>query len=176
MDLSARNINIISIVGPESTGKTTLSKQLGTHFSSPIVPEFAREYLGERNGLYVESDLIQIANGQWKLEQDMLHQLPSHLICDTDLVVIKVWQELKYGRPNTEIDKLLQIQGNRMHLLTYPDLDWTSDPLRENPNELLDIFNKYVNVLDSIKANYFVVKGTSDRRFKNALNGINSQY
>ena len=172
----ATETRIISIVGPESTGKSTLAKQLGDYFSAQKVAEFAREYLGERNGLYVESDLIQIAKGQLKLEQNALHHLPSYLICDTDLVVIKVWQEFKYGRPNTEIDKLLQMQGNRIHLLTYPDLDWTSDPLRENPNELLDIFNKYVNVLDSIKANYFVVKGTSDKRFQNALSGINSQY
>jgi NadR type nicotinamide-nucleotide adenylyltransferase len=161
--------HIISIVGPESTGKSTLAKELGRHFSAPVIPEFARDYLGKRNGEYLESDLVQIANGQLKLEEAELDHSPSVIICDTDIVVIKVWQEFKYGRPNVKIDRLVKSQKDRTHLLTYPDMEWTADPLRENPNELKDIFKMYVDVLDSIKANYFVVKGAGQMRFQNAL-------
>ncbi|MFT4525781.1 MAG: NadR type nicotinamide-nucleotide adenylyltransferase [Bacteroidia bacterium] len=163
---------IISIVGPESTGKSTLAKRLGEHFSAPIVPEFSRSFLQNRNGIYEESDLIEIAKGQLKLEQETLEQSPSHMICDTDLVVIKVWQEFKYGHSNAKLDEMVRKQKNRVHLLTYPDLEWVSDPLRENPNELLDIFNKYIDVLESIKANYFVVKGIEQERFQNALDHL----
>ena len=35
----------ILILGPESTGKSTLASDLAVHFDEPWVPEFAREYL-----------------------------------------------------------------------------------------------------------------------------------
>lgn len=167
--------NIISIVGPESTGKSTLAQQLGEYYSAPVVSEFARSFLKIRIGNYDESDLIDIAKGQLKLEEKALDLKPRTLVCDTDLVVIKVWQEFKYGKPNIKLDNLLERQGNRVHLLTYPDLEWVPDPLRENQNELLDIFNMYVDVLESIKANYFVVKGIGETRFQNALEPLNQK-
>lgn len=163
---------IISIVGPESTGKSTLAQHLGEHFSAPVVDEFARSFLEKRNGQYEESDLVEIAKGQLKQEESVLDSKPSILVCDTDLVVIKVWQEFKYGQSNAELDKMLHRQLARVHLLTYPDLEWTPDPIRENPNDLIDIFNMYVDVLKSIKANYFVVKGTGQERFQNALSHL----
>ena len=166
---------IISIVGPESTGKSTLANQLGEHFSAPIIPEFARGFLEKRNGNYEESDLIEIARGQSNLEEKALELNPPALICDTDLVVIKVWQEFKYRHSNAELDKMLLQQESRICLLTYPDLEWSQDPLRENPNDLIDIFNMYVDVLKSIKANYFVVKGTGEERFQNAIQYINQK-
>lgn len=164
---------IISIVGPESTGKTTLAHDLGTHFNAPVVNEFARNYLEERNGAYDEADLYDIAKRQLGLEEAALDKSPDLLICDTDIVVIKIWQEFKYGRPNPFMDYLLSKQQPRTHLLTYPDLPWEKDPLRENPNDLIKLFNMYEDVLRSMKADYFVVKGFQSKRLENALSAIN---
>ena len=55
---------IITIVGPESSGKTTLASQLAAEFGCPWVPEYAREYLEGRGGYYNEADLEVIAEGQ----------------------------------------------------------------------------------------------------------------
>ena len=163
---------IISIVGPESTGKSTLAKQLGKHFSAPVVPEFARAYLAERNGKYVESDLVEIAQGQANLERELLAENSKILICDTDLTVLKVWQEFKFKRPSTEIDSLLANQVPRVHLLTYPDLPWKADLLRESQGQVMELFHIYERLLTDLRSDYHIVKGTGEERLRVALNHV----
>ena len=58
----------IVVIGPESTGKSTLCEQLAAHFKTEWVPEFAREYLLELGRPYNYDDLLIIAKGQ--LEQE----------------------------------------------------------------------------------------------------------
>jgi len=58
------------VIGPESTGKSTLCSQLAEHYQTTWVPEYAREYL-ERNGRdYSYEDLLTIAKGQIALEEE----------------------------------------------------------------------------------------------------------
>ena len=165
---------IFACVGPESTGKTTLSKQLATQLEGVYVPEFAREFLEARNGKYSESDLPTIAKGQFELEQEAISNGADLIFCDTDIVVVKVWQEFKYGKPNQEIDSLLARQLPRKYLLTYPDLPWEEDLLRENPNELKALFNLYEATLKSLDTDYTIIKGIDEARMENAIAAISS--
>lgn len=160
---------IFACVGPESTGKTTLCKQLAEHFKGSFVPEFARQYLEERNENYTQHDLITIAKGQRKLEQEAIAQHPSPIFCDTDVVVVMVWHEFKYGEKSAELENLFKLQPERKYLLTYPDLTWQDDPLRENPNDLNAIFELYVSTLNRLGVDYSVVKGTGSDRLENAI-------
>lgn len=165
---------IFACVGPESTGKTTLSKQLATRLDGVVVPEFARDFLKARNGYYSENDLPTIARGQLQLETEALSKGADRFFCDTDIVVIKVWQEFKYGNSNEEIDSLLSQQQPRKYLLTYPDLPWEEDPLRENPNELEDLFQQFESTLKSIGADYRIVQGINEARPANAIEAVSS--
>ena len=54
----------IVILGPESTGKTTLSKELAQHYQTQWVPEFARNFLVTHGMNYDYDDLLTIARGQ----------------------------------------------------------------------------------------------------------------
>lgn len=164
---------IFACVGPESTGKTTLSEKLATHLDGVCVPEFARAFLEARKGKYSESDLPTIAKGQFDLEQQAISIGSSPIFCDTDLVVIKVWHEFKYGKSNPEIDSLLLRQQPRKYLLTYPDLPWEEDSLRENPNELEELFDLYESTLKSLGAEYRIIRGINEARTENAIHAIN---
>ena len=68
---------IITIVGPESSGKTTLARQLAMQFGCPWVPEYAREYLEKQGGYYNETDLEQIAIGQLDAIRKVMRSLES---------------------------------------------------------------------------------------------------
>lgn len=160
---------IIAIVGPESTGKTTLSRELAIRFNSSFVPEFAREFLNQRYGKYSQADLLTIANGQLKLEQAAIDNNSSPIFCDTDVVVIMVWHEFKYANQSHELETIFRKQYPRKYLLTYPDIPWQNDPLRENPQDLKAIFNLYVNTLERIGADYSIIKGIGDSRLKLAI-------
>ena len=83
----------IAITGPESSGKTTLTEKLAIKYNASSVPEFARNYLLDRNGIYNQQDLDTIAIGQ----VNSLEAIQTNfLICDTEMTVIKIWSEFKY--------------------------------------------------------------------------------
>jgi len=165
---------IFAIVGPESTGKTTLCNQLSTHFNGVVVPEFSREYLTAKNGHYQESDLLIIAQKQLELENGTIASANNLIFCDTDILVVLVWHHFKYGKRNKEIEKLFDKQQPRNYLLTYPDLEWTPDLLRENPNDLLQLFKLYEMSLKTIGADYRIIKGQDEQRLTNAIKAVSS--
>ena len=96
----------VGIVGPESTGKTTLAKQLAAHYRTAWVEEYARAYLGTRGGVYQEQDLVRIAQGQRKDEREAERRLQEgYLFCDTTREVLEVWSFEKYGRMSKDLAK-----------------------------------------------------------------------
>jgi len=164
---------VFACVGPESSGKTTLCNQLATRFEGVIVPEFAREYLNSKDGTYVESDLITIAENQLELETRIIANSQGPVFCDTDVLVVMNWYQFKYRKRNKAIENLFDLQQPRKYLLTYPDLEWEPDPLRENPDDLVAIFNMYEFGLKSIGADYRVIKGLGVERLSNAIEAVN---
>ena len=164
---------IISIVGPESTGKTTLAEQLAAHYDGVVVSEFAREYLNERNGRYEQADLTTIARGQLKTEQEIIDKSNGLVFCDTDILVVLIWHQFKYKQRSLELEKLFDAQQKRKYLLTFPDLVWEADSQRENPNDLMRIFRQYEIALKAMQAEYKVISGIENTRTENAIGAIN---
>ncbi|HSN48779.1 MAG TPA: ATP-binding protein, partial [Flavobacterium sp.] len=99
----------IALFGPESTGKTTLAIQLAAHFKTAWAPEFARDYLQEkweRTGQICDvDDMLPIAFGQTKLENDSLSVANKFLFCDTNLLVTKVFSEVYYNYCDPLLEK-----------------------------------------------------------------------
>lgn len=135
----------IVITGPESSGKTTLSEQLAHHFNAPWVPEYARDYIARLNRPYQQSDLLEIARGQAARENEYAQKADKLYFCDTSLEVIKIWSEFKYKRCHPWIIEQQQKYRANLYLLCAPDIPWTYDPQRENPDDrdvLFDIYRR----------------------------------
>ena len=158
----------IILTGPESSGKTTLCKDLSSHYNLPLINEYARKFLNTLDRKYNKDDLLYIANNQLESEK----QESSIIFCDTDLITIKIWSEYKYASCNYNILKHIkeQINENRIYLLCYPDISWEFDELRENKYNRIEIFNLYVKELEELGHNYFIIKGND--RFNKALGFI----
>ena len=149
----------IIVTGPESSGKTTLSKKLSQHLKGKLVNEFARNYLSKKNNKYNFENLLEIAQNQHKLE----NQKSKLIVCDTDLITIKIWSEHKFGKCDTwTLDKIsAQKKEQRIYLLCRPDLKWEYDPQRENELDRDKIFNIYKKELKNLEHKFYIIEGDS---------------
>jgi len=166
----------IVLTGPESTGKTTLAKQLALHYDAIWVPEFARDYLAQLNRPYEESDLLEIAKGQVHIEESCAKQAGELLICDTDLLVMKVWSEFKYGKCDPWILEQVQSRHYDVYLLCGIDIPWEQDPLRENPGQREELHQLYERELKSLNKEYLHVEGATDERLNKAIAQIGNLF
>jgi len=144
----------IAFTGPESSGKTTMSKWLSEHFSFDFVEEYAREHLSQKTD-YNREDLNKIA-----IEQFRRNQASGNLAIDTEMLVMKVWCEEKYNYCSDLILELLERQKLDFYFLCKPDIPWEEDPLRENPLDRDRLFMKYEESLIEQGFDYTVLKGT----------------
>ena len=154
----------IIVTGPESSGKTTLCKALSQHFNLPFSKEFAREYLDVLNRDYNQDDLLKIAKGQLKSEQNTQ-------LLDTDLITIKIWSKYKYGSCDKWILSQIERQKseNRYYLLCSPDIPWQEEFQRENPHNRDELLKLYNDELLNLKYKFFLITGYGDQRLKNAI-------
>lgn len=178
-NLTQRSANIVKVVlfGPESTGKTTLSRQLARHYNTVWVAEYAREYLQDKwnntRKTCENLDLLPIAEGQMRLENELAKKADKVLICDTDLLETKVYSQEYYGGfVHPELDKAANENHYDLYLLTYIDTPWEADDLRDRPEQRLEMFNAFENALKSHNKNYILLKGDMDLRLKNAVTAI----
>lgn len=168
------NIKKIVVIGPESTGKSTLSAALAEALHTVWVPEYARAYLEQLNRPYVQQDLITIANGQLQQEDELARQANGVLMCDTDLHVVKVWSEAKYGYCDKQILEHIATRKYDMYLLTNIDTAWEDDPLREHPlpEERQYFYNLYRDIVQNSGLPWADVRGNREERLNIALHAI----
>jgi len=178
-NLTQRTANIIKVVlfGPESTGKTTLSRQLARHYNTVWVAEYAREYLQDKwnntRKTCENSDLLPIAEGQMLLENELAKKADQVLICDTDLLETKVYSQEYYGGyVDPKLDKAANDNKYDLYLLTYIDTPWEADDLRDRPEQRQEMFNAFENALKSHNKNYILLKGDMDTRLNKAIKAI----
>lgn len=168
------NIRKIVVIGPESTGKSTLSEALAKHLQTVWVPEYARTYLENLGREYTEDDLLTIAKNQLAAEDAAMQKANGCIVCDTDLYVIKVWSEAKYGRCHPWILEQIAQRKYDLYLLTYIDIAWTDDPLREHPlpEERQYFYNIYHDIVIQSGVPWVDVRGTEQERLLAATNAV----
>lgn len=160
------------LTGPESSGKTTLASALANYWSSPILLEQSRQYLEKKSKdssfNYQQVDILNIAKLHLEKEDKELAQGPKHLICDTDLLVLIVWSEVKFGHCEPwiveQFEKVLKTT-TRHYILCDWQIPWETDPLRENPFDREKLFRLYQEKFNEYKIAYTAVSGSNMQRF-----------
>ncbi len=162
----------IAVTGPESTGKSVLAELLAAYYKTVWVPEYAREYLDSLGHPYEKEDIALIARGQLAREAIREEKATSMLFCDTEMLVTKIWSEVKYKWCDPWILDALENHRYNLYLLCDIDLPWQYDPLREHPDQRQFLFDLYYRELSARKFPFAVVRGTGERRLKNAVETI----
>lgn len=155
----------IAITGPESSGKTTLAIDLSKELNANYAQEYAREYLDKRGGAYSFSDLDNIALGQlnlWSISAPIL-------IADTEMTVLKIWSEDKFGALSELIEQIYSDQHFDHYFLCSPDIPWEPDPLREDPDRRQYLFECYEKELLTHNRPYTLLSGSKEERTKKCI-------
>ncbi|HYK76018.1 MAG TPA: ATP-binding protein [Daejeonella sp.] len=170
----SKTIRKIAIVGPESTGKSTISEQLAQHYQTVWVPEFAREYCQNLTEACTWQDEINMFYGQLELEKQLAPQANKLLICDTTFITVKIWSEHMFGKAPQEVLDKLPDHFYDLYLLMDIDLPWEEDPLRDFPHLREHFLEIWHQELQMLQARYVVISGTEQQRLQNAIDAVDS--
>jgi NadR type nicotinamide-nucleotide adenylyltransferase len=173
-------IKKIVVIGPESTGKSTLCNQLAEYYKTLWVPEYAREYL-EKNGTnYSYEDLLTIAKGQIDLEDGLIQpsafgDQPSIFFVDTDMYVMKVWCEFVFNKCYNWILNRIAERDYDGYLVCNVDLPWVSDNLREYPalKTREKLYHFYRDLMVNQSVPWIDITGSYDERLEMAKKFVN---
>ena len=164
----------IVLTGPESTGKSTLAAQLAKHYKCEWVPEFARQFIDELDRPYQQADLLAIARGQLELEKKVIEKGKNLIICDTDLLTIKIWSEYKYGTCDPWIIDQIYQQFTDWYFLCGIDIPWVPDPQREHPEKRAELMMIYEKELRDLEAGFMILNGDAEQRRQKAIDQIDA--
>lgn len=162
----------VLVFGPESTGKTTLSRQLAEEFGGAWVPEYARSYLEGREDSFTLSDMEIIARGQWASEEATLRQGKPLVVLDTDPLTTKLWSQELFGEVPESVELLAQQGLYDLTLLLDVDVPWVEDLQRYRPHRRREFYDMCVEALESAGRNYRVVRGNWNERWDLARESV----
>lgn len=168
----------VVLFGPESTGKSTMAQKLAQHYNTHWVPEYMREYLqkrwDEKKLKIAPADIIHIARGQMRSENLLAKTANKILICDTDLLELKVYSEAYYnGYCNPDLLKHALNNRYDLYFLTNIDIPWVPDDLRDKPNDREGMFKRFKSTLLQHNKPFIILQGDENERFETAVNAIN---
>lgn len=164
----------ITLVGPESTGKSTLSRDLAKHFHTLWVPEFSRIYAGNKNGPLTVEDVAPIAAGQIASEDALIPLATRVIFLDTDLVMTAMYAELYYGACPPAVREAARARLADLYLLLEPDVPWVADPARDMPHRRPEIRDRIAALLKGWGARVVSIEGTWPERFQQAQFAVGS--
>ncbi len=173
----------IVVIGPESTGKSSLCSDLATRYGTDWVAEYAREYLLAHGTNYSYEDLLTIAKAQVAMEDRQAAALEKQgagaekapiLFIDTDMYVMRVWCEFVFGKCHSWILDQVAIRKYDGYLLCRTDLPWVRDELREYPDLVSreKLFHIYRDSMINQSTPWAEIGGQADQRLQNAIDAV----
>jgi NadR type nicotinamide-nucleotide adenylyltransferase len=173
----------IVVIGPESTGKSTLCEKLAAHYHTAWVEEYAREYLLKNGTNYTFENLLDVAKGQIANEEAArnlnTHGQPSTinhqpLFIDTDMYVMKVWCEFVFGKCHHWILNRIVERKYDLYLLCNIDVPWVKDELREYPDLVIreKLYHHYKDIMVNQNVPWVDISGGYEERLQKAIQSI----
>ena len=159
----------ISIVGGESTGKSSLVAALAEHYDTAYVPEFARDYLTIHGSAYTAEQAPVLARGQMDRELEYAQLADRVLFCDTDAMTTMLWSEFYFGRAVPEIIDLAKQHVHHLYVLCADELAWEDDGLRRSAGSAAWFDRRLRELMDDWGRRYVEVSGDVPTRVGQAV-------
>lgn len=153
----------IAIVGPESIGKTTLTRELSKTFNTCHVEEFARFYLESIKHELIYSDMETIAKGHSSLISTVQNNANKILFIDTDFITTKIWSQKLFGKYPIILDFLIEKTKIDHYFILDINTEWVQDGIRYFPDkeDRKWFFNEFIEELEKHKFKYNIITGNN---------------
>ncbi len=172
----------VAIVGPESSGKSTLTQMLAERFNTVHADEYARRLLEEyrqhqsyRAGEVRPNDIATIARGQIATEDALSEQANQVLFTDTELQTTVFWSNYYFKSCPTWVEKEALARSYDLYLVLSPTMPWVADELRPMPDqaERQAFFDWWCQRLTEQRKRFVVIgEGTWEKRFAAAVRAV----
>lgn len=165
-----KTLRKIAVVGPESTGKSMMTRRLAQEFGVWYVPEYARYYCEDLNNQYTLQDEINIYYGQVAMENAIVDATPERLIfCDTTILTVKIWSDYLFDHTPPQVLQEIRRRSYDLYLLMDIDLPWEDDPLRDFPDKREYFMGVWKDELKALDAEFKIVSGLGEERYQNGI-------
>jgi NadR type nicotinamide-nucleotide adenylyltransferase len=173
----------VVVIGPESTGKSTLCAKLSAHFKTDWVKEYAREYLIAHGTHYTFDNLLEVAKGQIDMEESAIQKMTQGeekkssglLFIDTDMYVMKVWCEFVFNQCHHWVLNKIVERKYDLYLLCNIDQPWIKDELREYPDLVTreKLYHHYKDIMINQQVPWVDISGNYEERLEKAIAAVN---
>jgi nicotinamide riboside kinase len=169
----------IALLGAESTGKSTLARELAAHFeaagrSAIAVPEALRDWCERQQRTPRPEEQMGIAQEQER-RVDEAASRAQVVVADTTAVMVAIYSAMLFEDHSLYRFAIERQRGYDVTLLTGLDIAWVADGLqRDGPHVRAPVDALVREMLDKAGIAYRVVYGTGAERLRNALAAIDA--
>jgi len=163
----------VAIVGPESTGKTTLARSLAETYRTVAVPERARFVATRQAGVLGYDDIAEIAAGQISSVTALEAQANRLLFCDTNLRSIDLWSQRLFDRsPSWLSERAKTDDAYDLVLIMAPDVPFVGASHHDQPGPRRAFFESIIRA--EMSSNVAIIQGTWEERERLARNAVDA--
>lgn len=165
----------VCIIGAESTGTTTVARDLAIHYETVWVPEFGRYYseakkFGDKR--WSTDEFVFIARMQSEAEDKLAGISNKILICDTDAFATTIWHERYLNRQSAEVEAIALGRKYDLYIVSAPDIPFVQDGTRDGEHIRIWMHGRFLEALREQKKKFIVVTGSRQARLEQAVKVI----
>lgn len=166
----------VCIIGPESGGKSTLTKQLAKVYGTNYCHEVGRDYCDRYKNNLTPPMFDEIAMDHWKLQNKLAYDSNKVLFVDSEAVITQFYLDMYCGVKSDFISSIIQKQHFDLLLFLEPDVPWVDDGIRFHAEDKIRKADseKLKCMFESYGYEFICIQGTYIQRFKQAIRIVDS--